>query len=151
YSASKFAVQGFSEALRGEMARFGIDVLIVNPGLTQTNFSQNMIEQKAKIQLDHMRGMTSEQVAVATLRALKNGREDLTLTWQGKMLILFNRLFPHFIDRMIKRKVRSLFREEAASRPAQQPKPAAAAEPVRKEEHSSAVGKLAERKDPVLF
>src|SRR6266550_7765400 len=70
YSASKFAVQGFSEALRAELAKDGIDVLIVAPGLTQTNFSKNMIEQKAKMALDHMRGMTPEQVAAATLRAI---------------------------------------------------------------------------------
>src|SRR4051812_41210435 len=74
YSASKFAVQGFSEALRAEMARFNIDVLVVNPGLTQTNFSRNMIEQKAKIKMDHLRGMTSEQVATATMNALAKGR-----------------------------------------------------------------------------
>src|SRR5207302_9909040 len=64
YSASKFAVQGFSEALRAELAKDGIDVLVVNPGLTQTNFSKNMIEQKAKLQMDHLRGMTAEAVAV---------------------------------------------------------------------------------------
>src|SRR5207237_2412010 len=57
YSASKFAVQGLSEALRAELYKDGIDVLIVNPGLTQTNFSKNMLEQKAKFKLDHMRGM----------------------------------------------------------------------------------------------
>src|SRR5262249_44291851 len=53
YSASKFAVQGFSEALRAELAKDGIDVLVICPGLTQTNFSHNMIEQKAKMPLDH--------------------------------------------------------------------------------------------------
>ncbi len=58
YSASKFAVHGFSEALRAELAQEGIDVLLVNPGLTQTNFSHNMLEQKAALQLDHLRGMT---------------------------------------------------------------------------------------------
>ena len=66
YSASKFAVMGFSEAIRAELAKDGIDVLVVSPGLTQTNFSKNMLEAKAKMQLDHMRGMTSEQVATAT-------------------------------------------------------------------------------------
>ena len=38
YCASKFAVQGFSEAIRAEFTRFGIDVLIVNPGTTETEF-----------------------------------------------------------------------------------------------------------------
>ena len=55
YSASKFAVQGFSEALRAELTKDGIDVLVVCPGLTQTNFSQNMLEQKALVPLDHLR------------------------------------------------------------------------------------------------
>src|SRR5262245_37194207 len=71
YSSSKFAVAGFSEAIRAELAKDGIDVIVVNPGLTQTNFSQNMLEAKAKIPLDHLRGMTSEEVAAATLRAIE--------------------------------------------------------------------------------
>src|SRR5262249_8047708 len=53
YSASKFAVQGFSEALRAELAKNDIDVLVVAPGLTQTNFSRNMLEQKALLRIDH--------------------------------------------------------------------------------------------------
>src|SRR5260370_41362764 len=65
YSASKFALQGFSEALRAELAKDGIDVIVVCPGLTRTNFSQNMLEQKARLQFDHLRGMTPEQVAAA--------------------------------------------------------------------------------------
>src|SRR5207248_7437954 len=60
YSASKFAVQGFSEALRAELGKDGIDVLLVCPGLTQTNFSHNMLEQKARMPMDHMRGMSAE-------------------------------------------------------------------------------------------
>lgn len=124
YSASKFAVQGFSEALRGEMARFGIDVIVVNPGLTQTNFSRNMIEQKALVPLDHMRGMTSEQVAEATLRALERGKDDLTLTFKGKLLILVSRFFPRFVDFIVKRKVRSLFQGEIDARKANKDKQA---------------------------
>ena len=38
YSASKFAVQGFSEAIRAEFTRLGIDVLVVSPGTTETEF-----------------------------------------------------------------------------------------------------------------
>src|SRR5205823_7449624 len=93
YSASKFAVAGFSEAIRAELAKDGIDVIVVSPGLTQTNFSQNMLEQKAKLQLDHLRGMTSEQVAEAVLRAVERGSADVTLTLRGKLLLLVNRFF----------------------------------------------------------
>jgi short-subunit dehydrogenase len=123
YSASKFAVQGFSEALRAELARFDIDVLVVNPGLTQTNFSKNMIERNARLQLDHLRGMTSEQVAAATLSALARGKNEITLTLQGKLLVFFSRFLPRFVDYMIRRKVRALFEDDIAARKAAADKP----------------------------
>jgi len=116
YSSSKFAVAGFSEAIRAELAKDAIDVIVVSPGLTQTNFSKNMLEQKAKMQLDHLRGMTSEQVAKATLRALEKGQVDVTLTLQGKLLVLVNRFFPWFVDWKAKKTVRSLFADEIAER-----------------------------------
>jgi short-subunit dehydrogenase len=116
YSASKFAVQGFSEALRAELAKDGIDVLVICPGLTQTNFSKNMLEQKARMAMDHMRGMTSEQVAVATLRAIERGRSELCLTFQGKLMVLVSRLFPRLADRIARRKVLELFKDEIAAR-----------------------------------
>jgi short-subunit dehydrogenase len=116
YSASKFAVQGFSEALRAELAKDGIDVLLVNPGLTQTNFSKNMLEQKAKIQMDHRRGMTSEQVACKTLDALAKGRNEVTLSREGRLLVLFSKFWPSLVDWVTRRKVRSLFQEERAQR-----------------------------------
>jgi short-subunit dehydrogenase len=116
YSASKFAVQGFSEALRAELAKDGIDVLVVCPGLTQTNFSRNMIEQKALMQMDHLRGMSSEQVAAATLRTLETGKHEVCLTLGGRLLVLVSRLLPWLVDRVTRRKVLSLFREEVATR-----------------------------------
>ncbi|HTU23404.1 MAG TPA: SDR family oxidoreductase [Gemmataceae bacterium] len=115
YSASKFAVQGFSEALRAELAKDGIDVLLVCPGLTQTNFSHNMLEQKAALQLDHLRGMTAEAVAEATLRALERGRNEVCLSLNGRLIVLVNRLFPRLADRIAKRKVYNLFRAEIES------------------------------------
>jgi short-subunit dehydrogenase len=116
YSASKFAVQGFSEALRAELAKDGVDVLLVCPGLTQTNFSKNMLEQKALLQMDHLRGMTPEQVALATLRTLETGRHEVCLTFGGRMLVLVSRFFPGLADRIARRKVRSLFRAEIQER-----------------------------------
>jgi short-subunit dehydrogenase len=116
YSASKFAIQGFSEALRAELAKDGIDVLVICPGLTQTNFSKNMLEQKARMQMDHMRGMTSEQVAVATLRAIERGRNEVCLTFQGKLMVLVSRFLPRLADRVARKKVLALFKDEIAAR-----------------------------------
>jgi short-subunit dehydrogenase len=127
YSASKFAVQGFSEALRAELAKDGIDVIVVCPGLTQTNFSQNMIEQKALLQLDHMRGMSAEDVAALTLKSIEKGTHETCLTFKGKMLVLVSRFFPWIADLVVKRKVRGLFKEEIAAR--KQPSPMSAANP----------------------
>jgi short-subunit dehydrogenase len=123
YSASKFAVQGFSEALRAEVAKDGIDVLLVNPGLTQTNFSKNMLEQKAKLPMDHLRGMTAEQVASQTLDALAAGRNEVTLSLKGKLLLLVNRFFPWVVDAVTRRKVRGLFRDEIEQRRADRRQP----------------------------
>jgi short-subunit dehydrogenase len=127
YSASKFAVQGFSEALRAEMVRFGIDVLVICPGLTQTNFSKNMLEQKARLQLDHMRGMTAEEAAGAILQSIERGRNEVCLTFQGKLMVLVSRFFPRLADRIAAKRVRALFRDELlvtrqAGRPRQEVK-----------------------------
>jgi short-subunit dehydrogenase len=116
YTASKFAVQGFSEALRAEMARFDIDVIVVCPGLTQTNFSKNMLQQTARLPMDHRRGMTPEAVAAATLHALEMGKREVVLTTQGKLLVWVSRFLPWLADRVASRKVRDLFRDEIAAR-----------------------------------
>jgi short-subunit dehydrogenase len=118
YSASKFAVQGFSEAIRAELAKDGVDVIVVCPGLTQTNFSQNMIEQKAMVQLDHMRGMTAEDVAAHTIKAIEKGYNESVLTLNGKLMALVNRFFPWIADIIVKRKVRGLFKDEIELRKA---------------------------------
>jgi short-subunit dehydrogenase len=116
YSASKFAVQGFSEAIRAELAKDGVDVIVVCPGLTQTNFSHNMIEQKALVQLDHMRGMSAEDVAWHTLRAIEKGYNESCLTLKGKLMVLVSRFFPWIADIVVKRKVRDLFKDEIEAR-----------------------------------
>jgi short-subunit dehydrogenase len=112
YSASKFAVQGFSEALRAELARHGVDVIVINPGLTQTNFPGNMLERKSKLQVDHLRGMTPGQVAEATLHAIGRGAHEATFTGRGKLFVLVSRFFPRVVDRIAARRVRKLYADE---------------------------------------
>lgn len=116
YSASKFAVQGLSESLRGELAPDGIDVIIINPGLTQTNFSQNMLERKSLLKVDHMRGMTSETAARLALNAIERGKAEATFTWQGKIFVFAGRFLPRLVDRIAARRVKRLYAKSTAGR-----------------------------------
>ena len=51
YISSKFALEGLSESLRFEFAPFGIDVIIIEPGVIKTDFMKNMKMAK-KSELD---------------------------------------------------------------------------------------------------
>ena len=41
YHSSKFAVEGFTESLRQELAQFNIDVILIEPGVIRSNFIDN--------------------------------------------------------------------------------------------------------------
>jgi NAD(P)-dependent dehydrogenase (short-subunit alcohol dehydrogenase family) len=45
YSASKFALEGYSDALRNEVAPHGIDVSVVQPGPVKTRFRERVDEE----------------------------------------------------------------------------------------------------------
>lgn len=52
YHASKFALEGFSDALRIEVKRFGIQVILMQPGLIKTNFMERTYNYASQISSD---------------------------------------------------------------------------------------------------
>jgi short-subunit dehydrogenase len=130
YSAAKFALAALSESLRAEWAKDGIHVLLVNPGFTATPFEDHLLVNTAIYQTSSNRSMSAERVALATLRALRRGRHEITLTSGGRLLLLVNRLFPRFVDfgfslwtRRLYSDLTALHRAEGRSVSADCPKP----------------------------
>jgi short-subunit dehydrogenase len=98
YCASKFAVSGFAESIRIEWRRFGIHVLQVNPGYTDTPFDDNALANTARVQTKDRRTASADDVARATLRAIEQRKREITLTWQGRTFVLVSKLAPRFVD-----------------------------------------------------
>jgi short-subunit dehydrogenase len=111
YTASKFAVAGFTESIRAEWSRYGIHVLLLNPGFTATEFERNLVIDTARYSVTKKRKMTADTVAKAALRAALRRRHELTLTLGGRLLLLANRLVPRFVDWGFKRWTLHLFPE----------------------------------------
>jgi short-subunit dehydrogenase len=114
YSASKFALCGLTEALRGEMARFDINVLLVLPGLTRSDFGRHLLRNEGRMRIDFNHGMPVEDVAARILLALRKNRTETVLGWEARWILRANRFFPRLVDRMMGRRVRELYKEPAA-------------------------------------
>jgi short-subunit dehydrogenase len=115
YSASKFALCGLTEALRGEMARFDIDVLLVLPGLTNTNLHTNLLHNAGKMKIDFAGGQPPEHVARTILRSLARNRTETVVGWEASWILRVNRWLPRLVDRLLARRVRKLYHQESAA------------------------------------
>jgi short-subunit dehydrogenase len=105
YSASKFAVCGFSEAIRAEFSQLGIDVLVVSPGPTQTEFFDREIEKTTDAKWPKHNHVPAEKVARLTVRAIRRGRHEIIPYFWGQVLCALNRLSPRLMDWVMKRYV----------------------------------------------
>ncbi len=103
YSASKFAVQGFSEAIRSEFIRYGIDVLVVNPGTTETEFFDGVFEQGVEPSWPRHKPTTAKRVAQEMVKAIRLGRHEIIPYNKGKILCWLNRISPSLVDRIMAR------------------------------------------------
>jgi short-subunit dehydrogenase len=109
YSASKFALCGLTEALRGELARFDIDVLLILPGLTRSDLHRHLLRNAGRYNIDFARGMSPEAVAEGVLNALRRNRTETVLGSEAFWLLLVNRFCPRLVDWLIARRIRRLY------------------------------------------
>jgi short-subunit dehydrogenase len=112
YSASKFALCGLTEALRGELARFDIDVLLVLPGLTKSDLPRHMLRNEGRMKIDFAKGMAPATVAAGILHALGRNRTETVLGREARWILRINRFFPRIVDRLMARMVRTLYAAE---------------------------------------
>jgi NAD(P)-dependent dehydrogenase (short-subunit alcohol dehydrogenase family) len=111
YSASKFALTGFSDGLRAELARDNIHVTTVAPGMMRTGSHVN-----AKFKGKHddefawfaasagapLISMNADRAARKILSACRRGQPSLTLTFAARGAILGNALFPNLTGYLMK-------------------------------------------------
>lgn len=105
YSASKFAVQGFSEAIRAEFTGHGIDVLVVSPGTTETEFFDSVIQRTDEPSWPQHTPVTAAYVARKTVSAIARGKHEIIPYGWGRVLCWLNRLSPRFMDYLMSRYV----------------------------------------------
>lgn len=105
YCASKFAMHGFSDALHAELAAEGIDVLLVSPSTTSSEFFDQVIDKPAgrSPQWGPFK-MTPEKVGQQTVRAIRRGRREIILSLNGKTGVWADRLFPSLVSWFVSRR-----------------------------------------------
>lgn len=105
YSASKFALVGMTEALRGEMVRFGIDTLTVVPGLTKSDLRQNLLRNDGRVKIPYEAGMDPQYVAERIIRAMERNKTEIVLGREAKKILFLNRWAPRLLNRLIASRV----------------------------------------------
>jgi short-subunit dehydrogenase len=99
YAASKFAVRGFSNALRREVGIYGIRVSVVCPGGTDTEFRQHTgAQRRTGVTTPGFLRLDADDVARAVLGLTQHPRRLLIIPWTMKLAVWFNALFPGIVD-----------------------------------------------------
>jgi short-subunit dehydrogenase len=105
YCASKFAVAGFSQSLRAELAADGVGVLVVSPGTTKTEFFTSVIDRRGPVPWEGGWATSAETVARATARAIEHGSHEIVPSFQGRWLVWGQRFAPRLLDYVMSRLV----------------------------------------------
>ena len=103
YCATKFALRGFSEALRRELADTRVSVLYVAPRATRTGMNSpaaQALNDALKTNVDD-----PQTVAAAVIHAIAGERRDLYLGWPERFFVRLNSLLPHLVDRGLRKQL----------------------------------------------
>jgi short-subunit dehydrogenase len=113
YSATKFALQGITEALRVEVLDSGIHVSIVNPGATETEFGENIRMGDVSRKFKSMgRVQSADDVAQAIVRCIKEPKAEVYPYRLGRFFGWASVLAPSLVDKLMMR----FFRERMSAR-----------------------------------
>ncbi|MGZ5246024.1 MAG: SDR family oxidoreductase [Flavitalea sp.] len=106
YSASKFALQGWLEALRTEMLEEHVHVMWVCPGFTTSNIRHAALDPKGipygETSMDEGKMMPANEVAQHILVAIEKKKRTMVMTFNGKRTVLLNKFFPALTDRLVR-------------------------------------------------
>jgi NADP-dependent 3-hydroxy acid dehydrogenase YdfG len=113
YNASKFAVRGYTYALRQELADTHIGVSCVQPGGVKTNIVKTSryvpkdndsptVEEAAK-EFESIAGLTSEQAAEIILTGVRKNKTQILVGRDAKFIALLERIAPIGYQRLLKR------------------------------------------------
>jgi short-subunit dehydrogenase len=105
YSASKFAMNGFLDALRIENLKTGVHVLTACPGFTASNIRNTALAkdgtQQGESTMEENKMMTAEEVAKIITDGVENRTRALIMTGQGKLTVTLSKFFPAWLDKLV--------------------------------------------------
>ena len=105
YSASKFALNGFLEALRVENLKTGLHVMIASPGFTASNIRKVALvgdgSEQGESSMNEEKMMSAERTAEIIVDGIINRKRSLIMTRQGKLTVFLNKFFPDWLDGLI--------------------------------------------------
>jgi 3-oxoacyl-[acyl-carrier protein] reductase len=95
YSATKFAILGFTQALRGELAAHNIQVTALLPSLTDTDMVRELQWFRWVVP------MTPKQVATTLIAGLRKESPEILVGWQSHLAVWFNRIAPMLVEKVL--------------------------------------------------
>lgn len=105
YSASKFAVQGWLEAIKTELVADGVHVMWVCPGFTTSNIRNAALNKEGsshgETPMDESKMMSAEECAQHILKAIRKKKRTLVLTFTGKRTVFMQKFFPKLADKLV--------------------------------------------------